>query len=386
MYRFTGRITIISFIAVGIFVVALNVNLITRGSDSSEIISSATPHLEDSELKMETMFYDRLDNNMVQCRICFRNCILQEGERGFCRNRENIGGTLYNIVYGKPSAIMVDPIEKEPQFHFLPGSRILCLGSAGCNFRCRFCHNWHLSQRSIEEIGHSGPLFPEDVVNMAIRQNVPTISFTYNEPTSWYEYLYDIAKLAKDEGIRVIFHSNGSMNPEPLRALLPYVDSVTIDLKGFTDEFYEKVSEAKLEPVKQTLEIIREEGVWLEIVNLVVPTLNDDPDDIRRMCEYIRDSLGEYTPLHFTRFFPNYRLTDLPPTPVETLEKARTIARDVGLKYVYIGNVPGHRYNSTFCPHCDEKLVDRYHFSVHGVRVENGRCGTCGESISGIWE
>jgi len=386
MDRLPGRLIAIGLITVGAFVIALNMSFITRGSDSSERVSSATPHLEEINLERETMFYERLENNAVRCNICFRNCVIQEGERGFCRNRENVGGTLYNIVYGKPSAVMVDPVEKEPQFHFLPGSRILCLGSAGCNFRCRYCHNWHLSQRSIEEIGHSGPLPPEEVVNMAKRQNVPTISFTYNEPTSLFEYLYDVAKLARAEGIRVIFHSNGSMSPEPLRALLPYVDSVTIDLKGFTDEFYEKVSDAQLAPVKRTLEIIREEGVWLEVVNLVVPTLNDDANDIRRMCEYIHDTLGADTPLHFTRFFPNYRLTDLPPTPVETLEKAHAIARDVGLKYVYLGNVPGHRYNSTFCPHCGETLINRYHFSVHGVHMEDGHCRTCGEPVSGIWE
>ncbi len=335
----------------------------------------------------ETMYYQELEDGSVQCEICFRECIIPLGEVGFCRNRRNVGGTLYNIVHNRPSAVQRDPVEKEPQHHFLPGSEILCIGTASCNFRCKFCQNWSLSQQSIDEVGRTRDLTPEEAVQRAVDAGIPTISFTYNEPTVFYEYMYETAKIAQEEGLNVIFHSNGSMNPAPLRDLLQHVDAVTIDLKGFSDEFYSDVSGAELEPVLQTLRIIREEGVWLEIVNLVVPTYNDDPGEIREMCAWIYNELGPQVPLHFSRFFPAYQLTDLSPTPVETLEEAHRIAREEGLSYVSIGNVPGHEYNSTFCPECDLQLIGRYHFTVTAYRIDDeGRCPECGEEIPGVWQ
>lgn len=340
---------------------------------------------KDPTLK-EVMFYWKLPGQKVQCETCFRRCLLEEGERGVCRNRENRGGNLYNLVYGKPSAVHIDPIEKEPQRHMLPGTGIFCLGTAGCNFRCRFCQNWHLSQRGIEEIGYYYDLPPEKVVEEAIERGIPTISFTYNEPTAFYEYVYDVAKLAKAKGLNILFHSNGSMNPEPLRELLKYTDAVTIDLKGFSDEFYESASSAELEPVLRTLKIIKQEEVWLEIVNLVIPTLNDDPEEIKAMCEWILENLGPDVPLHFSRFFPAYQLTNLPATPIETLEEAYRIAKEVGLNYVTIGNVPGHKHNSTFCPKCGRRLIHRIHFTVLENNVVDGKCKFCGHEIPGIWE
>jgi pyruvate formate lyase activating enzyme len=333
----------------------------------------------------EAMFYERIGGGAVRCRICFRECVILEGKRGLCRNKENRNGILYNIVYGRPSAVHIDPIEKEPQLHMLPGTKILCIGTAGCNFRCRFCHNWHLSQRSIEEMGYCYDLPPEEVVRIALEREIPTISFTYNDPISFYEYVYDVARLAKEKGLRILWHSNGSINPEPLRELLKYTDAVTIDLKGFTSHFYKTASSAKLEPVKRTLKIIKEEGIWVEIVNLVIPTMNDDPEDIRRMCEWIKENLGSDVPLHFSRFSPAYRLTNLPPTPVETLEMAHRIAKGVGLDYVTIGNVPGHINNSTFCPKCEKRLIHRVHFQVLKNEIKDGRCKFCGHSIPGIW-
>jgi len=333
----------------------------------------------------EAMFYQRLPRNRVQCQVCFRGCILGEGERSFCRNKENMNGRLYNLVYSRPSAVHIDPIEKEPCLHMLPGTNILCFGTAGCNFRCKFCHNWHLSQRSIEEMEYTYDISPEDAVKIAVDKKIPTISFTYNEPTSFYEYVYDIAGLAKKSGLRILFHSNGGMNPGPLKELLKYTDAVTIDLKGFTREFYRSVSSAELEPVLRTLRIIKEQGRWLEIVNLLVPTLNDDPEDIRKMCLWIKENLGEDTPLHFSRFFPNYRLTTLPPTPIEKLEGAHKIAREIGLEYVTIGNVPGHKYNSTFCPNCHKRIVHRVHFGVLSNHIIEGKCRFCGHKIPGIW-
>ncbi len=337
------------------------------------------------ELK-EAMFYKKLDKNNVQCQLCFRNCFIPDGKRGFCRNRENRGGVLYTLVHGKPSAVHVDPIEKEPALHMLPGTSILCFGTAGCNFRCKFCHNWHLSQRPIEEMDCVYDLPPEEAVELAIKRKIPTLSFTYNEPISFYEYVYDIAKIAKKKDLKILWHSNGTINPEPLRELLKYTDAVTIDLKGFTEKFYKEASSAKLAPVLRTLKIIKEEGIWLEIVNLVIPTLNDNPKDIRRMCMWIKENLGKETPLHFSRFSPSYKLVRLPPTPISTLEKAYKIAREVGLEYVTVGNVPGHKYNSTFCPECNKRIIHRYHFEVMDNKVKNGKCRYCGHPIPGIWE
>jgi len=289
------------------------------------------------------------------------------------------------LVYSRPAAVHIDPIEKEPALHMYPGTDILCFGTAGCNFRCKFCHNWHLSQRSIEDMDYIYELTPQDGVDIAIRKKIPTLSFTYNEPTSFYEYVYDMAKVAKEKGLNILFHSNGSMNPKPLKELLKYTDAVTIDLKGFTEEFYKNTSSAKLEPVKRTLKIIKEEKKWLEIVNLLIPSLNDNPNDIKRMCLWIKEHLGDDVPLHFSRFFPNYRLTNISATPIKSLEKAHQIAKDVGLKYVTIGNVPGHRFNSTFCPHCQKRIIHRVHFQVLKNSVKNGKCKFCGYPISGIW-
>ena len=335
----------------------------------------------------EAMYYQRLEGGRVRCQVCFRNCMLSPGEVSFCRNRENRDGTLYNLVYGRPSAVQFDPVEKEPLHHYLPGTDMLCLGTAGCNFRCKFCHNWTLSQHSIEEIGIYHDLDPQAALERARqRWRPPSISFTYNEPTAFYEYAYHIAKLAADNGIRVVFHSNGSMNPDPLRGLLPYVSAVTIDLKAFHDDFYREVCQGELEHVLRTLKIIREEGVWLELVNLVIPGLNDNMDDIRRMCCWISENVGPETPLHFSRFFPAYRLTAVLPTPVETLEAAHAVAREEGLQFVSIGNVPGHLYNSTFCPGCGEVLIKRVHFTVHEINLEEGNCRFCGASVPGVWQ
>lgn len=384
MERWNKRLAIWGIVITAIVVVTFH--LFGLGWREEILVTTATPPKDRMVPEREAMFYERLEGNLVRCRLCFRTCVIPDGGRGFCRNRENRGGTLYNVVYSRPSAFMIDPVEKEPQFHFLPGSQILCLGTAGCNFRCKFCHNWHLSQRSIEEIGYYRLLTPEEVVEFAKLWEIPTISFTYNEPTSQYEYMYDIARLARREGLRVIFHTNGAMNPEPLEALLPYIDAVTVDLKGFTEEYYQKLSEARLEPVLRNLCLIREKGVWLEIVNLVVPTLNDDLSTIKAMCQWIRDNLGEDTPVHFIRFFPAYRLTNLPPTPIETLEKAHRVAQEVGLRYVYVGNVPGHPHNSTYCPQCHEEIIGRHHFTVYEVHLEEGKCRFCGFPIPGIWK
>jgi len=332
----------------------------------------------------EARFYQRLDDNKVWCQLCFHNCIIAEGKRGFCRVRENQRGKLYSLVYGRPVGLQVDPIELEPMYHMLPGHLNLCVFTASCNFRCKHCHNWHITTRGPEEL-RSRNYSPQEVVEEAIRRGCKSISHSINEPTIFFEYMYDIAGEARDRGLLNLFHTNAGISPEPLRALLKHMDGVVVDLKGFTEEFYQEISSAELEPVLKTLKIIREEGVWLEIVNLIIPTLNDDMEDIRRMCIWIKENLGADTPLHFSRFVPAYKLTHLPPTPIRTLEAAHRIAKEVGLNFVTIGNVPGHRYNSTFCPNCGKKLIHRIHFRVLSNKIREGRCGFCEYEIPGIW-
>jgi pyruvate formate lyase activating enzyme len=332
----------------------------------------------------EASYYEKLKGGEVRCRLCFRQCLVPDGDRGFCRNRENHGGSYYTLVYGLPCAMQVDPIEKEPSYHMLPGSSIFCTATASCNNRCKFCHNWHISQRSVEETINYD-LSPDRIVGLVSQHDCEVISFTYSEPTVFYEYMYDIAKLGKEKGFKVLFHTNGSMNPEPLSALLQYMDGVTVDLKGFTESFYHEASSSQLAPVLRTLKHVRKSGRHLEVVNLVIPTLNDDMVRIREMCVWIRENLRKNTPLHFTRFFPAFKLTHLPPTPIDTLERAWEIGHEEGLEYIYVGNVPGHEKNSTFCPQCGRRLIHRVHFSVVANEVKEGKCSFCGYPIPGIW-
>jgi len=333
----------------------------------------------------EARHYKKLGNRKVWCQLCFRKCIIAEGRRSFCRVRENRGGKLYSLVYGRPGGLQIDPIELEPMYHMVPGHRNLCVYTASCNFRCRHCHNWHITTQSPEGL-RSMNYSPEEVVQETIRRRCKSISHSINEPTIFYEYMYDIARLARTKGIKNLFHTNGAMNPEPLRALLKYMDGVTVDLKAFDEKFYRKISSAELEPVLNTLKIVIEEGVHLEIVNLIIPTLNDNLGKIKEMCNWIRDNLGKDVPLHFTRFSPAYKLTNLPYTPVKTLEAARRTAQKVGLKYVYIGNLPGHEGNNTYCPQCKVRLIHRIHFILMSNNIKEGRCRFCQYKIPGIWD
>ncbi len=333
---------------------------------------------------MEARYYRKRDKNAVSCELCFRGCLIPEGKRGFCKNRENREGKLYSLVYYRPSALQVDPVEKEPMFHFLPGSKIFCTGTASCNFRCKHCHNYHLSHRTLEEVEFYF-LTPKEIVNLAKKYECRTVSFTYNEPTVFFEYMFDIVKLAKEKGLKAIFHSNGAISRKPLEDILKIIDGVTIDLKAFHQNFYTEISSAYLEPVIESLRLIRKFPVWLEIVNLIIPTYNDNPSDIKKMVEWIVKELGEVIPVHFTRFFPSNNLRGLPPTPIATLEKAHQIAKEAGIKFVYIGNCPGHKYNSTFCPSCNEILIKRVHFEVLEKNIENSRCKFCNTEIPGIW-
>jgi pyruvate formate lyase activating enzyme len=333
----------------------------------------------------EAMFWQEMEGNRVLCELCFHRCVIPVGGRGACRVRENIAGRLYSLVHSRPSSVMIDPIEKEPQLHHRPGTFILCVGTVGCNFRCMQCHNWVLSQASPTDLRVFN-LPPARLVELAVEHGVTAISFTYNDPIVLFEYVYDTAVLAKEAGVGLIWHSNGAIAEEPLRKLLPYTTAVTIDLKGFCEDVYRETYGGNLSYVLRTLRIIREEGVWLEIVNLVIPTINDCMDDIRAMSEWIVEHLGPDVPLHFSRFHPAFKLTHLPATPIRTLEEAHAIAREAGVNFVTIGNVPGHPYNSTFCPDTGERLIYRRHFTVVYNKVTEGRSPFSGRPVPGIWE
>lgn len=349
------------------------------------IIIITTNISEGNKLK-EAMFYQTLKDNKVQCALCPRECIIAPGKRGFCRVRENKEGKLYTLVYSRPCSLEVSPIEKAPFYHFLPGHKRLCLATVGCNLRCLFCQNWHISQASPSEVKEDN-LSPEEVIKEAKKSGVTSLSFTFTEPIISYEYILDICKLAKKNQIRTSIVSNGYINAEPLKKLLPYLDAVKVDLKAFSDKFYDEIcGGAHLNSVLSTLRLLKKEGAYFEIVNLVIPTLNDSPEEIKKMCVWIKENLGEDVPLHFSRFHPSYKLTSLPPTPIPILEKAYDIAKGVGLNYVYVGNVPGHKYNSTFCPKCNKMLIHRVHFSVLENNIKDGKCKFCAQTIYGIWK
>ncbi len=320
----------------------------------------------------------------VQCLLCARECRLREGERGECGARVVQNGDLRSLVYGHPAAVHVDPIEKKPFYHFLPGSRAYSLGTAGCPLHCEFCQNWQLSQSMPEE--HRGPFTPAaDVAREAQAHQAPVIAFTYNEPTVFAEYLCDIARAARPLGVRCVAVSCGFMNQAPLAEMCEVLDAIKIDLKGFSEDFYRRVAHAELRPVLRAIEQIARHGTHLEIVNLVVPTLNDSEAMLGRLAGWLVDAVGPDVPVHFTRFHPDYRLLNLPPTPARTLELARAIARERGLRYAYVGNLPGHPGNHTSCPKCGKIVVRREGFFVEEIQVRDGKCAFCGEPIAGVW-
>ncbi|MBW2996510.1 AmmeMemoRadiSam system radical SAM enzyme [Candidatus Woesearchaeota archaeon] len=286
----------------------------------------------------EARHYKKLDKKKVQCGICPRNCVIKNRERGFCRVRENKDGKLYSLVYSAPCSVNIDPIEKKPLYHFLPGTKTYSIGTAGCNLRCKFCQNWQISQAMPEDIPFL-KLSPEKIVEEAIANGCESIAYTYTEPAIFFEYVMDIAKLAKEKGLKNIAVSNGFINEKPLLEMCKVIDAFNIDLKSFSEEFYRKYTGAWLKPVLASLKTIKKEGVWLEVTNLIIPGLNDGVDEIKRICLWIKGQLGDDVPVHFSRFFPNYLMQDIEPTPKETLFKAEEIAKKVGLKHVYLGNI-----------------------------------------------
>lgn len=332
----------------------------------------------------EAMFYRKIDETTVQCELCPRKCTLMNGQRSFCRVREPRAGILYSMVYGKICAAHTDPIEKKPLFHFLPGTKAFSIATAGCNYRCKSCQNWQISQFPPEEV-ESEDVTPAEVVARAMASGAPTVSYTYTDPVIFYEYMLDIAKAAKAKGLRSMYHSNGSFNPKALDELTLYLDAANIDLKGFTQEFYADFAAGYLDATLATLKALVRDKVWVEITNLIVPTLNDDIPTIARMSSWIVANLGPDVPLHFSRFWPNHKLANLYPTPQETLEKARAAALGAGIRYVYIGNIPGHMAENTYCHACAKPIIRRNGYIVLENHVTGGVCGFCGARIPGVW-
>jgi len=319
----------------------------------------------------------------VVCMICPNECTLKEGEVSDCRNRVVRKSRLYTMAYGNPCAANIDPMEKKPLYHFLPGSTVFSIATAGCNFACLNCQNWTISQTSPDKTRNYN-MPPEDVVDRAVSGGCRSIAYTYSEPVTFYEFVYDTSRLAHEKDIRNVMVSNGYINREPLSELCRYIDAANIDLKAFSESTYLKLTGGKLQPVLDALKVYRDEGVWLEITNLIVPGWTDKPDEIRQMCRWLADNGFTGTPLHFSRFQPQYKLDHLPPTPLAILKEAVDIAHDEGIKYVYIGNVPGSGNDDTLCPVCGKVLVDRSGYRIVTNGIRNGKC-SCGTSVPGVW-
>ena len=334
----------------------------------------------------EALFYEKIDDKTVRCQLCFNRCTLTNGQRGFCRVREPVDGKLYSLVYELVCSTHVDPIEKKPMFHMLPGSKAFSIATAGCNSRCKYCQNWTISQKSPEEVRNQR-LSNQDLVSSTIANGCRSIAYTYTEPIIFYEYVLAASGLAHKNGIYNIMVTGGKINPEPLKRICSVVDAANIDLKGFDDKYLKEVCAQKLDNILETIMIMKKEGVWIELTNLIVPTLNDNMADIRKMVKWVKANVGPDVPIHFSRFWPQYKLRSLYPTPVETLKEARSIALEEGLHYAYIGNVPEIGGESTTCPHCGKVVIKRQGYKVLDNNVSaEGKCKFCGGTIAGIWQ
>lgn len=347
-------------------------------ADSALAGNGPYPYIRDAR------YWEALDNQRVRCELCPRRCIVASGQRGYCRVRENQDGQYKTLVYGRLTAMNNDPIEKKPLFHFLPGTTALSVSTSGCNVKCKFCQNWNLAQSNPEDLNFRY-VAPEELVKTAERYSIPTIAYTYNEPTVFTEYVLDTASIGREHGIRNVNISNGFINQTPLRDLCGVLDAIKIDFKAFSENFYRDMVSGSMKPVLDTMVTIKSQGVWLEMVNLVIPTLNDSRSEIEKMCKWIIANLGADVPLHFTRFHPDYLLQNLPPTPVKTLDMAYQIAKDAGIHYVYVGNVPGHIHENTVCPDCGAELIVRKGYTILKNSIKDGRCPHCNAPIPGIW-
>ncbi|MBN2356768.1 AmmeMemoRadiSam system radical SAM enzyme [candidate division KSB1 bacterium] len=334
---------------------------------------------------IEARYYEKLPHRKIRCLLCPRECVIDDLERGYCGVRENRGGTYYSLVYGKPVSMHIDPIEKKPLFHFLPGSEAFSIATVGCNVLCKFCQNWEISQARPEQVPAADEP-PEKIARAAQVNRCASIAYTYNEPVIFAEYMYDIAEIANSLSVHSVMITNGYINAKPMRDLCRVLRAVKIDLKAFTERFYRELVAGELKPVLDTLILLKSEGMWTEIVYLVIPGQNDDRKELTDLSRWIMKELGPDTPVHFTRFHPMYRLTNLPSTPIATLQMARNIALDAGIHYVYTGNVPGDPGENTYCPHCRKMLIQRIGYHIVRNEIKNNQCPYCNTKIAGIWQ
>ena len=338
----------------------------------------------DARFIVEAAYYEKLPNRKIKCVLCPRECVIDDRERGYCGVRENRGGVYYTLVHSRVCSVNADPIEKKPFFHFLPGAAAFSIATAGCNVNCKMCQNWEISQVRPEQ-AQSLYLPPAQVAAAARRNRCRAVAYTYSEPVVFYEYMLDAAKACRAAGLRNVVVTGGYIRQEPLRELCRHVDAIKVDLKAFSQKFYREVVGGELKPVLDALVTMRKLGMWSEIVYLVIPTLNDSDAEFRALAKWIRANLGGDAPLHFSRFHPEYLLKNLPPTPLATLERAKAAADAEGLHYVYLGNVPGHPGEKTYCPKCRRVLVDREGFLVKSVNIDKGLCRYCRQPIAGVW-
>jgi pyruvate formate lyase activating enzyme len=333
----------------------------------------------------EARYYTKLEHKRIRCDLCPRECVIDDRERGYCGVRENREGTYYTLVYSRPCSLNVDPIEKKPLFHFHPGSLSFSIATAGCNVNCKFCQNWQISQVRPEAI-KSYFVPPDEVARLAKDASCKSIAYTYSEPTIFYEYMVDTADKAHEREVKSVVVTAGYIEQKPLIELCKKVDAIKVDLKSFREQYYQDIVKGELKPVLDSLITMRGLGVWTEIVYLVLPTLNDSENEIRSMCQWIKRNLGKEVPVHFTRFYPTYRMKNLPPTPISTLERAKKIADAEGLHFVYVGNVPGHSAENTVCPTCQHILIERRGYTIRNLRIKNSRCEQCDNPVPGIWD
>ncbi|MBN2279521.1 MAG: AmmeMemoRadiSam system radical SAM enzyme [Candidatus Marinimicrobia bacterium] len=326
-------------------------------------------------------WWQALENQKIQCNLCPKNCIMNKDQSGFCKVRKNIDGKLYSMVYGKPVALNIDPIEKKPLYHFYPGTKIFSIGTLGCNFACKFCQNYDISQKDFVSI-NLRDVSPQEVIESAIANRCQSIAFTYNEPTVFGEYVFDIAKIAQQRGMKTVMVTNGFINRKPLDEIYHYIDAVNVDIKSFSEEFYRNICSGELGPVLKSIKRLNELGVFIEITNLIIPGINDNPVSIYELLHWIEMEMGYDIPLHFSAFHPDYKMRDVAPTKKEALDAIYKIAREMGFKYIYEGNVMAGTHDNTYCPRCGKLLIERNYFSILNNSLKTDRCDICGEKIN----
>lgn len=333
----------------------------------------------------EGLLYEERPKGKVRCRVCPHLCVIAEGKLGICKTRQNIGGKCYTLIYGKVSSVAADPIEKKPLFHFYPGSGCLSLGTLGCNMRCIHCQNWQIAHADALEDGAGlSELPPEKLPAIAARHNCRGVSWTYNEPTIWLEYTLDGARICHEHGLYTVYVTNGFITAEALDIIAPHLDAYRVDIKGFKPETYKFIAKVSdIEPIfAAAIAAKHRYGCHVEVVTNVIPTVNDDEDTLRSIAAWVAGELGEKTPWHVTRFYPYLELSHLPPTPIATLERAMEIGREEGLKFIYIGNVPGHKAENTVCPQCRRVVIRREGYYIEQLDVKGGYCAFCGEDLN----